>query len=232
MSVLIESATIGADTEKRLLLGNAQWAATISAGTSWNRLRIAARMALDDTGSDITGTPRLYLGMMSSPAVGMTNGPLNAVTDHFVGFVSASASFSRITVPSPNAYGMSSQLLGKKVDATITLAGSTVGHRISAAPTTARQVTMVEIEKGSPNFTLRCGTFAAAPADISLTTLISSLEDPTFTSAVGGTMSQSANVTTLAVTEATDGFLNAICIGWDRSSSKLHVSEMFYAIYE
>jgi len=230
MSTVIETVTIGT-ADKRLLLGNAHWAATISAGTSWTRLRIAARMALDDTSGDITGTPRLYLGMLASPAVGLTNGPLNAACSHFVGFISASTDFSRIAAPTPVAYAMSSQLLGKKIGASITMAGTSQGHRISAAPTTARQVTMVEIEKGSPNFTLRCGLFAAAPADISETVLISSLENSTFTSAVGGTMSQSPHSTTLAVTEAVAGFLNAICIGWDRSSSKLHVSEMYYAIY-
>lgn len=229
MSVVIETVTISSIADKRLLLGNAQWAATISAGTSWTRLRVAARMALDDTGADLTGTPRLYVGMCSSPAVGLTNGPLNAACDHFIGFISDSATVSRLTGP-PVHYSIGGQVIGKKVGSTITLAGISTGHRVSAAPTTVRQVTMVEIEKGSPNFTIRCGLLGGAPSDISETLLISALES----SAIAGgnsILSQANHSGTIAIDEAVDGFFNALCIGWDRSSSKLHVSEMYYAIY-
>ena len=226
MSVEIESVTIGAETERRLVLTNAQWAATMNLGTDWNTLRVGARMALDDTGGNITGTPRLYLGLTSSPTSGLTNGPLSgASTKHFIGLITQGTQFTRSG--SPLSYNVSSDLCGTKVGNTIT-GGGAAGLKLSAVPDTARIGTIVQIEKGSPNFTVRVSFFGGTVADHTLVTMLSAMDVEDFTAAAG-VLGQSAVSGTLAVDEATNGFFNALCVAWNRSASTLHVSEMFFS---
>ena len=231
MSVIIETVSFG-DESKRLILTNAQWAATIVAGTSWNRIRVACRMSLTDSGANLTGTPKLYLGMLASPAAGLTNGPLGSSTSHFVGVMPEDSTWTRLTSGGIH-YQADGQHIGKKIGSTRTHAGAAFDQRFSGAEATPfRMIYHVEIEKGSPNFTIRTAGVAASPVDHSLTTLISTLESSTMTGANALLTGYGNQNNTLAVDESADGFLNAICIGWDRTSSALHVSEMFYAIYE
>lgn len=235
MSVTIESVTISSITEKRLVLSNAQWAATVTVGSNWDRLRVACRMCLDDPGISLGGNPGYYLGVVASPNSGFANGPLSgADCNHFLGYRPDDATWTRLAGP-PVSYDVAgNNCIFKKVGATETQAGTGGGIRISAAPSSVRDIYAVEIEKGSPNFTVRWnGPSGNPPNDRSFTSLLNFMDNPDFANAVaalgGGSGSFS---TTIAVDESTDGFFNAIAIAWDRTVASMHISEMVYGVYE
>ena len=233
MSVEIKTVAF-ADETKRLALGNAHWAATITAGTSWNRIRVGCRVTLDDTGANRTGTPRLYMGMLSAPSAGLTNGPLNAGTSHFVGTMPDDSTWTRLPGGGGGpSYQASGQTLGKKVAGTRTMGGASLDQRFSFDDSTPyRMILLCEIEKGSPNFTITSHSNPIPPVDHSLVLLERCLESSSFAGAMSLLSGYTASSTTIAVDESSDGFLNAVCLGWSLTTSKLNVGEILYAIYE
>jgi hypothetical protein len=236
MSVNIDTVTISAIEDRRLELGNAQAARVIDIGTSWTRLRVGCRIAFDDSGANITGTPRLYLGVMASPSVGMANGPLGATTSHFVGLIFGNATLTRNAGPPAYYSGITgaTNIMGKKVGAAISFAAANVTMNLSAAPATNRCVMIAEITKGAPNFTLQAlSNSATAVNDITLARFLSAMEIDTM-AGVEAYLDQFAAhglvaPGSLAVSEGVDGFLNAVCVAWDRSTPLVHISDMMYA---
>lgn len=226
MSVEIESVTVGSDTEKRLVLANGQWAATLALGTDWDIIRVGARIAWDDSGGTIFGTPGFYLGLTSSPVSGLTNGPLSGInTKHFIGLITQATTWSR----SASQYTVGANALGKKVGTTTTGTGSNT-LAFSLAPSTTRTGFVVQIEKGSPNFTIRASFLGVAPMDHDYVDLLAAMDVSDFSTAAG-LLNQSAFSGTVAVDEATDGFFNALCVAWDRATPEIHISEMLFGKY-
>ena len=233
MSVTITKVTISSVDDKRLVLSNAQWAATLSIGTDWDKIRVGCRISFDDLGSNPTGTPRQYIGMAASPSIGFANGPLSgASTGHFIGFRTADSAWTRNVGP-PVDYALSGGNYGiKKVGITESEFGSGLDMRVAGAQATVRRIQIVQIEKGSPNFTVRwSANNNAATTDETETELREAMDISDF-SAACTTISASPNSGTVATTESSDGFFNAIAVGWDRSAFKMYVSEMFFAKYE
>ena len=220
-----------------LKLANSQWAGSLNIGTNWSTLRIGWRWAMNDSGANIISTPRLYVGVMSSPASGMTNGPLGSSTSHWVGGYSVAATLTRSTSPTRYSLGMSA---GKKIGGTITDASDFAGYMITADPGNVRVAGLLEITKGSPNFSLRMSTVAGVNGivDVSRAALEAAMElsdfgsvDDSLNTAIGGSSTRytASAAQAIAVDEATNGDLNAICVGWERSSPALEVSEILFA---
>lgn len=241
MSTSIDTVTIVTE-DRRLVLQNSQVARVINIGTSWSTLRIGVRWSMDDTGFSIGGTPRLYMGMMSGPTAGMANGPLTDLTSHFVGFVSTTGIMTRTAGPYysvTDTSSSSSNIYAKKVGSTLTL-GSGTGIAISgvqAAPSSKRSAFIVEIVKGAPNFTINiCRPNAAPVNDIATSNVLKQAMEATLmtdaatilATATGGTYGGTPTGT-VAVSEGTNGYLDAICVAWDRSSPALHISDIMWA---
>jgi len=230
MSVTIESI-VSPSTEKRLVLANAQWAATLTAGSTWNKIRVGCRAAMGSTGSAISGTPRFYLGMCSDPSSGFANGPLSGANcKHYVGTMSQDTSWS-LTASSPDYYVNGTfQQAGKNVLGTETAIGGSSTTLMVAEPTVARRIYMVEIERQVTNWDIRWSTNPAITDQVE-STLIQTMEEddfPTACIAAGLT----SNVSTNAINEGADGSLNAICCAWNTAAVNMHISEMVFAIYE
>jgi hypothetical protein len=232
MSVVIESITLPT-TEKRLVLNAAQWGATLDVGTAWTRLRIGARVAVANTLADLLGTPRLYMGVCSDPVSGFTNGPLSgASTKHYVGRMPTDPTWTW-TNAAVDYYTVSSQQVGRKVGTVETMAGGSSSSRFSADPAVSRRINMFEIGRQVTNWDVDVSTQAVAAigTDHTEADMRTAMETSSFSAActdaglstVGGT---------LVIDEVTDGDLNAICIGWDKSATDFHISEMFFSILE
>lgn len=239
MSALIGSA-IGSD--ERLVLRTNQAARVLSIGTNWTTLRVGARITFDDFGFTVQGNPRFFMGVMSNPASGasgLTNGPLNYVTSHFVGNVDTTQDWSRTAGPVKYTAASNLPAKGKKVGSAITGIATAAGQRMISGTTTLRTVQIVEIVKGSPNFTIRLlmNNSTSTPADTTITHLKTAMVQASMAAAVtyldgqgiGDYTLVSSPDNTLAVNEATDGFLNAVCIGWDRDFPACYVSELLFA---
>jgi hypothetical protein len=229
MSVTIESI-VSPSTEKRLVLGNAQWAASLTAGSTWNKLRVGCRAAMGSTGAALSGTPRFYLGFCSDPVSGFTNGPLSGANcKHYIGTMSQDTSWSW-TNSTPDYYVNGSfQQAGKNVLGTETAIGGSSTTLMVAEPTVARRIYMVEIERQVTNWDLRWSTNPAI-TDQTEASLIQAMEEDDFpTSCIAHGLT--SNVSTNVVDEVTDGSLNAICCAWNTAAVTMHISEMSFAIY-
>lgn len=243
MSTTILSRTIGT-LDKKLVLSNSQWAASLDIGTSWTKLRMGLRWALTDSGGNLTSTPRFFIGLHSNPASGMTNGPLTATCSHFVGLYSVQATLTRST--SPLRYGVAiMSSVCKKIGSTITDgANFSTLIAITADPANVRNALLLEFNKTSgTQITMSevgVDTTAGAGVDVSLATLKAALVEPTILNAddiievgIGTTGYDASTVSAFTVDEGTDGPLNSLCVAWDRSAalggSDLEISEVLFA---
>jgi len=231
MSVTIESIT-SPDTEKRLVLSNSQWAATLSVGSTWNKIRVGCRMGLGTTGGNLSGTPQFHLGFCSDPVSGFTNGPLSGANcKHFIGSLSTDTLWT-LTAGSPDYYvNGSGQQMGKNVLGTITNLGGNYTTLLSADSTSVRRIYMFELERQVTNWDVRVSTNSLI-VDHTYTDLVAAMEESDFLTACIAAGGLTGRVTTHAVDETTDGNLNAICCGWSTAQTECHISEMVFAIYE
>jgi hypothetical protein len=230
MATTVLSRTISSLLDKKLVINNSQWAALLNIGTDWNVLRIGWRWSMVDPGASLTGTPRLRIGLLSNPTPGLGNGPNGTGTSHFVGIRSGTASWVRAAGPPPHMNNMSSSA-AVKVGATETAVGTVNSGWLSLAPDAIRTGSILEISKGSPNYTfLPVGvTGAAGIVDLPYSALVEAMGTPrngatlvesaaVLNDAIGGsgTRYSAGNAQTIAVDESTNGPLNAICIAFDR----------------
>lgn len=239
MAVSIESVVVNSESERRLVLSQANYGAVMSFGTDWNKLRIGARLAITDTGAPLTGTPRFYLGVSAQPTSGFTNGPVGSGTTHFVGIITGGSTWGRL-YSNPLLYTTNTNaFVGKKVASSITPASlSSLSVGFSAEPANCRRCIILEIEKGSPDYYFRgvlpsignnmpdntagwARCFEADEDDLNGVELM--LEEN-----AGFYNDVSNPLYTVAVDEGTDGSLNSICIGWDQTTP-MHVSDLLFA---
>lgn len=230
MSISIDTITISSVEDRRMVLSSAQAARVIDIGTNWTRLRIGIRYCIQNTGANYVGADTFYLGAMASPAADMSNGPLTDNTSHFVGFINVNAFYYL----NADKYTINSeQLYAKKVGATVTHgSGTNQSHVVTTNNTPYRCVSMVEIVKGTPNFTIN--QLAQSPGtgnlDVSLTTFKTALSAPTMAEAASAIHPwySGAYTATLAVNEAVDGYLNAVCVAWGFVPS-IYISDIGWA---
>lgn len=221
MSVTIDHVS----TDGRFVLNNSSVGRVLAIGNNWSRLRIGIRMTCDDTGSALGSTPRFYLGAMSNPASDMSNGPLSSSCSHFVGMVTNGPTWTRYTSPTRyNPGGVYSA--AKKIGSTLTTAGSSNDSNIV---TGVMLGCMVELVKGSPNFTIwRCPSYKFSANTNS--ELITAMQTNNFTTAASNLTTVVATSTAIAVDEATNGNLNAIVVAWDKTNP-LRFSECYWSIF-
>lgn len=237
MSVEIDSVTISSIEDRRMVLTNSQAARVINIGT-WTRMRVFIRFALNDFGANITGTPRLYVGLLSNPSAGLANGPLTATTSHFVGLINALATWTRNAGP-PVYYSFATNTwFAKKIGATITTTtGGLSQPFLTTVEANRRAIFGVELTKTDAVTTnvriMNPGT--SSPLDVSLVQMRTAIEislltgAATYLSGVVGTnyeASANGNVTT---NEGVDGVLNAVCVAWDRVNPAIRISDLMWA---
>lgn len=223
---VILTRTISAAQDNRIVVGNGLFLRPLPFGTDWNSIRVGVRWSMRDSGANLTGTPRCFLGVCS----GDTNAYGDATTTHAVGVDFNAATWTRAA--SNYSITPASSLFGaKRVNTTTTRTATfstawAIGNQ-SAASNADRTVWVVYITKGSPNFTLqtfyRNTTSIAPPADVSLATFLEQI-------AVSGTPiitnhTQSAALT-LAVDEGTDGDLDHINFHWDRATPEIEICDI------
>lgn len=132
-------------------------------GTSWTRLRIGIRVRACSGAQEIsygTGlTPRFGVGLCASSGAVFTR---NMVAGHWVGIITTGATWN-VVIQGASEYtlGFVSAAPAKKVDSTLTVGtnfsyGPSVGG--GEEPTTTLTLPVlyfVDIEKGSPNYSMR-----------------------------------------------------------------------------
>lgn len=228
----IRLRTVSAVDDKRIVLSNSQFARPIPFGTTWNKIRIGVRLDCTTSGGNLTGTPRFAVGLCS----GNTDLYGDATTTHFVGVRTNEATW---TLTNSNRYLVNGSTLSphKKVG-TIFTAGTAFFPGVqwgigagAATPVADRTQFILEITKGSPNFTLQMLGWinpggVAAPVDNSDVAFYTNMEGAGNPAATNHTFS-AAN--TLAVDEGVSGSFDHINIFWDRTTSEIELSDLAVA---
>lgn len=235
MSTTIEHVTINGSNDGRLILANSQ-IARLLATQDFARIRIGLRIAFDDTGASLTGTPRFWFGLLALPQTdangNLINGPANLATSHFVGAISNSSGWFRNTSGYTWGQGAPHFSAIKKVGADITFGGSVNPYQpnVSNTPDTKRTVVLLDIKRGTPVFTIMAG-FPNNSGDLPYSMLEQAMSVPDFTAANQVFGSPSIGSGTIAVDEGVDGILNAVCLHWDRQTPTAHLSEVLFSFF-
>lgn len=190
--------------------------------SSWTKMRVAARLCIRDQGVNLTGTPRLALGLCS----GSTNTFGAATTTHFVGVVTNNATLTRNAGP-PVYYSGLNLAACKRVGSTLTTNASAInggGSFMFAQPADGyRTLFFVDIEKGSPNYTMNAFyRNSSTGADVSADDFLyyAQLDTPSLTGYNFGT------ARTVAVDEGADGTLDHVNPAWSMASPQIEISDL------
>jgi len=222
----IKSRTYSSVIDERIALSNSHFARPHGVGT-WNKLRIALRVSMTDTGAGLTSLPDFSVGLCA----GTTNIYKDATTDHFVGVRTEATSWTRSGTSYYSASGGGTSLRSiKRVGSTIT-SGGAIGSSYAfncnnnAASAALRWLYFVDITKGSPNYTLDVFVNGAVSAvDISAADFL--LYAPNASPTVSGHSFAGGTPSTVAVDEATNGTLNCVNLHWDQVDPKIELSDI------
>lgn len=238
MSTTIVSRTIRSILDKKLVCSNSQAAVQLEIGNAWNDLFIGTRLAFTDPGANVTGAFSLF-GLISNPSAGMANGVLGSATSHFIGHYPAvfTQTFARQAGPPVNFTGGS--LSGaKKIGSTISNSNGS-GTRYSGDPT-VRWPYVLRFLRSGGNISLSRAypTNTKVPPDCSLSVLEEAIEGATTAGGVatalnatlGASAISSATDAAFAIDEATYGDLNAITLGWNRTTCVAEFSEIVFCV--
>lgn len=215
--------TISGTADQRIVLSNSHFARPHGVST-WNKLRLAVRWSMRDSGGNLGGTPVFAAGFCSGNASIFGD----ASVTHFVGVRTNGTSWSRIAGP-PIVYDQLAAgaiQSGKMVGTTFTVAQnwlSVVGYATAEAPTGSRCCWFIDITKGSPNFTFGgYGRINTNAGDIDYSTYITQAEIDAATLANHA----ACNVGTTAVDEGTNGTLDHINLSWNRTTPEIEISDL------
>lgn len=241
MGCAIESVVIGGVSEKRCVIDQTDFARLIGIGNAWSKVRLVARIALSDSGDDLVADQKFWFGVMHDPSDEMDNGPWSDWTSHFVGMRSGELTWSRLTSPTRYYVAPDSAMLAVKrvLDTNVESNMSPSQHLgiyFSADPAAMRWPVFVEIVKGTPNFTVQ-GVWPAENSaltfDLTSAQMFSALQLSTMLDVateltnLSGMTYLCSSAIELAVDEATDGALNAVCISWQTGENSMHISDIF-----
>lgn len=207
----VELITYGAD--RRMVLANAEVIRAPIYLANWNTIRIGLRGAFANVSGNITGTPRVAFGVCN----GNTNGYGAALSDHVVGFRSALATVTYTASAPKRVDAFGGGTVFKKVDAAITVGAASGSNGFFSADTALRSYVVLEISKGSPNFTLTVSsphTGGEISTDVTDSLFSQYMESAAITP-TGGYVTTGPSA--MAVSEATDGDLDHIFVYWDRT---------------
>jgi hypothetical protein len=217
-------ALITFGTDRRLVLANGEAIRATSYTSNWTQIRVGILGGLVNTSADIVGNPVLAFGVCA----GNTNGYGAASSTHVVGVRTQAASFAYHA--GPPAYidniGAATSQRFKKIGATVTATNMPfTNNGMISATTSIRSALFVEIQRGSPNFTIGLAgatSAAGAQADLTQTEFYSMMELP-----FGGTYSSVKSgygfiggSSSFAVDEATNGVCDHIFVFWDRAAQQ------------
>lgn len=228
MSQSIISRTISSVVDQRLVLSNGQAKRTFSYLTSWNVIRIGMLISFDGTSAaNLTGTPLMLLAIMKDTA----NGFGNPSADHVVGARTIATQFT-YNAGSGNPYFSSANPLQlvKKIGSTVTAGtGFGSGAFFTANQTAKRNALILEITKGSPNFTISAiyptsATIAQFDVTPSVFEDMMNASSMANAAAVPSTAYSAQGGVTIAIDETTNGFFNGINLFWDKTANPLEIS--------
>jgi hypothetical protein len=224
MPILSTITQIGTDFQLKPFNGQIYRKLEADIATSWTKIRVGIRFSISNTYNvtHLQGLPRLYLGMCNFDKGGPAT--MSQVA-HFLGIRN---NIAQCTNSGSTSYstGMTATM---RVNSTFTTSTNFGGSlRISDGAILCMMA--VEIDKTTPGATV-VSCFRATNAisgifNVTQDSFLEQMENST-PSLSGYTYSAAAG--TFAVDEATNGFLDALCLSWDRSSVPMWISDICWS---
>lgn len=220
MASLASSSFILAPTTDRYLeLDNAEWVRELTIGNSWTKIRLAILASIVPSGTgDIV--PKFVLGMCS----GSSNPFGAATTTNFVGagFVHNLTLTYGAGSGNPSFVSANSTGFISRVNTTVNYGGGLSGNFFTTTGTLARRTPLiVDITKGSPNYTIKTYTPATVDTDVSYAEFVSAVEAASDPTAVGSLGMQSVS-NPMAASES-PGNLDHVDLFWSLAATPLRV---------
>lgn len=211
---------------RRLLLGSDWIARKISREGNWNKVRIGIQYQFVDKGTDIAGTPRLWIGM-GTWLKGIGN--FNA---HFLGTRTNMVTWTRSVSNGVALFGGVAFTATKMVGQTETTSGA-ASFNLGTQHVSRRWIIMVDIDKSTPSavsVSVYAGNNTVSGIyDFSYDMFLDAMEQavPGNPSHVKTTLS-----TTLTVDEATNGPLDSVNVAWSRTNFPIEISGLAVGYYD
>lgn len=225
--------------DKRILLSQSQLARTMAIGSDWTKLRIAFMLSLDGPQADITGTPRLLLGLNA----GDTTLPFDETPGHFLG-VRTNIAFWDWSTFTTNHYVMGDDewqiyknVAGVETTTNLSISGTgDIGiswsqHAFDLDDGPGISIFFVDFEKidSSTMQVVLAGCRRDQEMGMTQDNLLAAMTLENVAAASSfGTILKTGTPSTIAVDEETDGDLDTICVAWDRLDN-LEVSQVIFA---
>lgn len=232
MSFAIKSRTISAALDKRITLLGDECVRTLTIGSSWSTLRLGIRLSINDfnsLGAINLISPSLFIGLCSgSSAAFGASSTTNALGIRTAGNLIYHAG-------SPAVWGADSSpptmYPCKRVATTLTTGGTaySTAIKLSQDPATSRQALVLEIVKGSPNFTLEYACNNTDGTDLAIATLLTAMEGAAMSNVVTALGAKYARTTPMnfAFDEGA-GSLDSINIFWGSTIATLEISDVLF----
>lgn len=243
MGVSIQTVTLPHGADKTARISEGFMAHTLSVGSTWNKLRVCFRLGLvapDD--SSITGTPRLLLGLCS----GTTNIPGSLSVTNSLLFRSTTATWAvgggTLGVLGHCSFSSADWASYHSGTTQTSITTANGGWFTRIARTThpslpGSSVIILEIEKGGtwtgrvvapfpssigPNITPTMAMNAMQAYDFSL---VPALLDP------ANYLLVSTSLGANPVQESTRGYLDSVCMAWNRLTQNMEFCEVIIGRY-
>lgn len=222
-----------AGSTKRLALSSGQAMRMPIYGHNFTKMRIGLRCSFPAT-AGLTGTPQLVFGLSAG-----TVGYADPTTTNFVGVRTTAANWTFGGSAGVNGYFANIDYkVCTRVGSTLTDHASRLGGATLCtlgAEALIRIMLVLQIEKGSPNYTMRMTvpiSSGAAQTDVSDLQLTQFMElDDTLSSpgSIIANYSTLASNNTIAASEG-PGQLDTICIFWDKISVPFYIDDVAHRL--
>lgn len=219
-------------TLKRIDLTNCQMLRRMVYLNNWTTMRIGLHYCVPSAAT-IVGTPGLYVGVGS----GLTNGIGDATTTNWIGVKTDGATWTR-TLSGAQAYAnMAGIRVHKRVGAVLTphATGVMTANPFTSMDAAFRTVLLVEITKGSPNYTVNIGVATSNSGiigvDITPAHMDAYMSLPIGMAGIGAVSNPNYTAVTtnnaLAMSEVA-GNLDCVQYYWDKTAAPLEVEGIYH----
>lgn len=226
MASTIISRTVSAVVDQRLGF-SASYITRPIGQLDWRGIRVGLRVNMTNTGANIAGTPRFFVGVCSG-----TTAPAGSVTPkHTLGIISTSATWIF------GAVGIFNYTTGfaaaQYINGSLTTAGAQsmrVAAGANAAPSGVRRLLFVDMVKSGSNVAvsaLWCSATVAAP-DVLAADYLEIMERSG--ALTGITNHTYLSVGTLAVNEAVNGYLDTVNLWWSDGTTTIEDCDIGFRV--
>lgn len=222
MSKVGNSLVVSIASSNRVPISNARMCRSLDF-TGWSKVRLGMLFCLEDSGANIVETPRFALGLSSGITQPFNGSVASNTVTNWCGAISNNATWTRSTAPVRWSSGAANSLVcAKKVGTTLTTGSglNNAAAQIFSGVTSTRIHFIVDITKGSPNYTFQAFYLAStSPSDNTVTDFISRMNE--------ASPSQSGynfgTAQTLAVDESA-GTFDSFNFSWSRTFPDVYIS--------